>query len=77
MSKLENIEYFKNKVSTLLKDPAYANKFVVISDKEIKGVYDSFAQSLDFAVTNFSPNEFIIQEVISENARINFINAAF
>lgn len=76
MSKQENIDFFKSKIEELLKDPAYTNKFVVISNKEIKGVYDSFGQALEFAVSNFDSSEFIVQEVIKENQRINFIVGA-
>lgn len=72
----KNIEFFKRELPHLLNDVAYQGKFVVIHDAKISNVYDSFESALMFAVSKFPPNEFIIQQVIDENNRINFIRSA-
>lgn len=73
----KNLDHFERELSKLLADIAYKGKFVVICDEQVKGAYDSFDAALNFAVSNFPLNEFLIQEVIDEKERINFIRSAF
>jgi hypothetical protein len=72
----KNLDFFKKELSALLSNIAYQGKFVVISDEQLKGSYDSFEEALKFAASNFSPAEFIIQQVVNDSDRINFIRAA-
>ena len=72
----ENIKYFKENLQRLLQDVAYNGKFVIIHNAKIEGVYDSFNDALNFAVSKFDSSDFIIQQVIDEKDRINFICSA-
>ena len=72
----KNLDFFKSNLDVWLKDIAYRHKHVVIADQEVKGVYDEFSTTLDYAAGRFVAGEFIIQEVIGENERISFLNLA-
>lgn len=71
-----NSEYYKAQSSTLLADPLYKGKFVVIHEQKIKGSYDTFPTALQFAVSSLPTDEFIIQQVVNENDQINFVRSA-
>ena len=72
-----NIRFFKENLGKWLEDVAYRHKYVIISDQEVKGVYDGFQDALKFAVDNgLVPGEHIIQEVIGEDERISFLKSA-
>ncbi len=75
-SKDRNFNYFQSHLSGWLNDPAYKHKFVVIHDEKVKGVYDQFAQAIEFAAANFQPGQFIIQQVLAENEQINYLRSA-
>ncbi len=72
----KNLEFFQKELPGLLTNVAYKGKYIVINAEEIKGAYDSFDLALNFAVANFPPSEFIIQQVIDESECINFICSA-
>ncbi len=72
----ENIDFFNSKLNELLKDPILRNKFLIIYNKEIKGSYDSFETAIKYAATQFPKDEFIIQQVISDNDTNNFLYSA-
>lgn len=74
--KQKNLSFFQKELPTLITDNVYHGKFIVINDEKIKGAYDSFESALSFAVSHFSPNDFIIQQVIDDKERINFIRSA-
>jgi len=76
MTKQDNIQYFNQNISNWIKDPIMQNKFVVISNKEIKAQFDSFESALDYAVKKCDVNEFIIQQIIDEKTTNNFIISA-
>ena len=69
----KDFEYFSSNLPEFLKTPTLKNKFLVIKDKEIKNSFDTFDRAIEFAVSKFDDNEFIIQQVIDENDKINFI----
>lgn len=69
----ENLQYFKKNLNKYLSDPLLKNKYIIIHDKKKYGVFDSFEKALNEAVTNLSKDEFIIQQVISENDTVNFL----
>ena len=72
----KNLEFFKNELPKLLNDVAYKDKFVIIHDAKICGVFDSFDGAITEAVSKFQPTDFIIQQVIDENERVNFLRSA-
>lgn len=72
----KNLDFFDKRLPELLEDSAYKGKFVVIFNEKIEGTYDSFEAALTFAVSRLPGDEFIIQQVVAEGERINFIRAA-
>ncbi|MBI5698698.1 hypothetical protein HZC35_00085 [Candidatus Saganbacteria bacterium] len=74
--KEENLNFFKSKLLELLSNPTYKDKYLVISNKEIKNVFDTFNSALEYAVATFPNEEFIIQQVVDETKVVNFIRAA-
>lgn len=74
--KEKNFEFFNQKLDDLLKDVAYAGKYVVINDQQIKAVFDTFSLALEYAVANLPEDDFVIQQVLGQNDQINFIRSA-
>ena len=69
----KNLDFFENRLPDLLKDESFKGKFVVIHETTIKGTYDNFEESLSFALAHYTPNEFLIQQVVDESEYINFL----
>ncbi|MCM0607268.1 MAG: hypothetical protein KA715_14360 [Xanthomonadaceae bacterium] len=72
----ENLAFFNQKLTELLNDKAYTHKYVVISNKEIKNVFDTFSSALEFASANFTQGDFLIQQVVDQKDQINFLRSA-
>ena len=72
----ENIAYFNENIEKLLADPLYNLKFVIISEKKIKGIFDTFDTALNEAAMKLSNGEYIIQQVISEKETVDFLYPA-
>lgn len=72
----DNLNFFNEKLGELLKDPAYAQKFVVINNKKITAVFDTFSSALEFAISNYTQGEFVIQQVLDKSDQINFLRSA-
>ena len=60
----------------MLSDPLKTGKFVVIHNQSVKYIADSFQSALKFALENFSPDEFIVQQNIDETNFINYLSRA-
>lgn len=73
----KNIKFFKDNLDTWLDDGLYRHKHVVIADQKIRGVFDDFSKALDYASSNLTLGEFIIQQVIGEDEQIGFLRLAF
>jgi hypothetical protein len=74
--KTENVQYFRSHLAELLQQPLLRGKFVVVHDKEVKASFDTFDAALRHAVASFPVTEFIIQQVVEENATVSFLSAA-
>ena len=72
----QDIVFFNENVENWSDNPLYRLKFVVISDKSVKGAYDSFGAALKFAAITFKPGEYIIQQVLPENETVSFLSRA-
>ena len=69
----ESLIWFKGELPELLKK--YKDKEVVIVNKKVIGAFDDFVEAYNFAIKKgHSEGSFIIQEVISNDHTINFIN---
>ncbi len=75
-SKERNLSFFEANLEVWLKDPAYHHKYVVIHDAQVAKVFDEFSDALNYATSHFSPEEFIIQQVISDDEQIGFLKLA-
>jgi len=72
----EAYNFFQQKLNDLVKNPLYKLKYVIIHENEIKGFFDTFDSALVQAVANYPQNDFIIQQVVSEDEVINFLYSA-
>ena len=72
----QDIAFFNENVEKWVADPLLCRKFIVISDKEVKGFYDSFESALGKAVVSLRTGEFIIQQVLPKNGTVGFLSPA-
>ena len=72
----KDMNFFNENIEKWVKDPLYRQKFAVISDEKITGLYDSFETALSNAVITFCAGEYIIQQILPENETINFLTPA-
>ena len=70
--KKENIDFFYENLEKYLKDPELLHKYLVIHNKEVKGTFKKFPESLEFAIENLPDNEYVIQQVLEEEC-VNFV----
>ena len=70
----EDYEWFKENLNVLLKKHKY--KHILIYKKAIQGTFDKFEDAVMFAVKEkkYKMGDFIIQEVVSKEDVVNFIN---
>ena len=72
----EDIAYFNKNLETWTQNPLYRLKFIIISGKELKGIYDTFEAALGAAVVAYGNGEYIIQQVLPEDETVNFLSPA-
>lgn len=73
---LKSYEYFNAHLPEWLKDPLKINKFAVIQGEDVKGLYDSFEAAFQFACTNLTEGDFIIQQIIDHTEVVEFLKMA-
>jgi hypothetical protein len=62
----QDIAFFDENLETWAKNPLFKFKFVIISGKDLKGIYDTFEAALEVAVVSFKIGEFITKQIILE-----------
>jgi len=72
----EDIAYFNENLETWSQNPLYKLKFVIISGRELKGIYDTFEAALGAAVVAYGSGEYIIQQILPEDETVNFLSPA-
>jgi len=72
----QDIAYFDENIARWIGDPLYKTKFIIISDKAVKGVFDSFEAALSIAAVDFGVGNYIIQQVLPEDEIVNFLSPA-
>jgi len=70
------LDFFKKNLPDWLKDELRKNKYVVISDESVKGIFDTIDNAVDYAYDNYELGSFIIQEIIDENDTVSFLRMA-
>ncbi|GBR74044.1 hypothetical protein NO1_1280 [Candidatus Termititenax aidoneus] len=73
---LKNFEFFKGQLNEYLQDPLLKHKFVVIHNSKLQGAFDTFENALSDAVFKYPANEFIVQQVISDDETVGFLYSA-
>jgi hypothetical protein len=73
---IKDIAYFKSHLEEFLNNELLKDKHVVISDEKIQKSFDTFVAAADYAIDNFKPGNFIIQEIVDPKKIINFVKAA-
>ena len=71
----KNYEFFQKQLSGLLADPLKENKYAVIHEESIKGLYDTPSVAYRAACANLYRG-FIIQQIIDESKIINYLSPA-
>jgi hypothetical protein len=72
----QDITFFDENLETWAKNPLYKFKFVIISGKDLKGIYDTFEAALEAAIISFKIGEFIIQQIILEDETVSYLYPA-
>lgn len=75
-SQRRNYDYFSNHLSEWLADNLKVNKFAVIYNEGLVGLYDSFEAAFRFAYTQFSDTDFIIQQIVDQSEIVEFLRSA-
>ena len=62
--------FFQNQLPFLLKDKNKKNKFAIIKDEEIVGVYDTVEQAINTAIKEkkFQLETFLVQKIEKQQA---------
>lgn len=71
----KNYDFFNNNLSQWLVDPLKSDKFAVIHDEQLTGLYDSFEAAFRFAYTKFAEDDFIIQQIIDQSEIVEFLRS--
>jgi hypothetical protein len=71
-----NVQFFRSKLPELLANPLLNGKFVVLHSEAVKASFDTFDAALRHAVATFPADEFIIQQVVDDNATVSFLSTA-
>ena len=69
----KNYKFFQSQLPTLLRDKGKQNKFAVIKDEEIVGVYESVEKAINTAVKEkkFKLETFLVQKI--EKQQVHYI----
>lgn len=72
----KNYDFFSSHLEEYLGDPIKRNKYAVFCEEEIKGAYDTFEVAYIAACSQFSQDEFIIQQIVDSSDIVEFLWAA-
>ena len=72
----EALTFFKNNLDEWLNNPIYKLKYVIIHSNKMVGFFDTFEKALAEALTKYTQDEFIIQQIISDEDVISFLYSA-
>jgi len=72
----QDIAFFNENLKIWVNDPLYRLKFVIISGKELKGMYDTFEAALAEAAVAYGSGKYIIQQILPESETLNFLSPA-
>ena len=70
-----NYVYFQQILPELLSDSLKIDKYAVIHDESLKGLYDTFSAAYRAACAKVS-GDFIIQQIVDESTVVNYLSPA-
>ena len=71
----KNYVYFQQILPELLSDPLKVDKYAIIHEESIKGVFDTFAAAYHAACAKIA-SDFIVQQIIDESKIVNYLSPA-
>jgi hypothetical protein len=72
----EAVVFFKEKLDDWVNNPLYKYKYVIIREKAVVGLFDTFGAAITDAVPKYPENDFIVQQVISDKDFVSFLTPA-
>jgi hypothetical protein len=72
----ENLQYFQENLAGFLANPIYKHKFAIIHNKNVYGIFDTFNNAIENAVSSLPQGEYVIQQIIGEDEVIDFLYPA-
>ena len=73
---IEAVKFFQENLDKWLSNPLYKLKYVIIHNNNISGLFDTFETALIEAVSKHPQNDFIIQQIISDDEIVSFFYPA-
>ena len=71
----KNYVYFQKILPELLADPLKIDKYAVIYEESVKGLYDTFAAAYRAACLKIT-GDFIVQQIVDESKIVNYLSPA-
>ena len=73
----ESYCFFKGILPELLSDPLKRNKYAVIANNQILGLYDNFENAYRFMCSSIpSDDSMIVQQIVDMRRRVEFLRSA-
>ena len=69
----KNYRYFQHILPELLSDPLKVNKYAIVHEETVKGLYDTFAAAYRAACLSIA-TDFIVQQILDESEIVNFLS---
>ena len=69
----KNYIYFQKILPQLLSDPQKVDKYVIIQEESVKGLFDAFSDAYRAACAETAP-DFIVQQVVDESKIANILS---
>jgi len=71
-----SIAFFKKNLPEWLNDELKKDKYVVIYDKSVMGIFDTIDFAVDYAYENLDVGSYIIQQIVDESETVSFLRLA-
>ncbi|MDR0331421.1 MAG: hypothetical protein LBH93_06920 [Chitinispirillales bacterium] len=68
----EALAYFESNRDDWVKNPLFKNKYAIIRENALAGIFDTFEAAITEAVQKYPEIDFIVQEIVSDSEVVNF-----
>jgi hypothetical protein len=72
-TQIKDMAYFDGRLDEFLNDDSLRFKHLVISNMKVVKAFDPLDSALQYAIENFKPGEYIIQQAVNEDDMVNFV----